>query len=281
MNGYVVARGHEVGVPTPVSAAVVGLVREIDAGARTPSPSLIDQALQAAGFWRGGGQKRMVAEWVATGRRLCPARRAVPMAEDREYIEVALHGRGGQGVKTAGDLVVYALSAAGYRVNGQPLYGGERMGAPVMYFIRFKRSATPIDDRSLVRQPQVMLIFDATMLAATPRMVASLDPGGVLLVNSRKTAEELALLGRRVATVRASQIAKECGLVRGSVPIVGPVMVGAFARLTGLVSLPTLEQCVEKVTGDMPQDRIEGNFTGLRRGYEAVAPLAWRGGERA
>jgi hypothetical protein len=31
----------------------------------------------------------------------------------------------------------------------------------------------------------------------------------------------------------------------------------------------------------MSQDRIEGNFTGLRRGYEAVAPLAWQGAERA
>lgn len=203
------------------------------------------------------------------------------MAEDRESLEVALHGRGGQGVKTAGDLIVYALSAVGYRVNGQPLYGGERMGAPVMYFIRFKRSATPIDDRSLVRRPDVMLVFDSTLLAATPRMVESLVEGGVLLLNSRKTAAELARLGRPVATVRASQIARECGLVRGSVPIVGPVMVGAFARLTGLVSLPTLETCVEKVTGDMSQDRIEGNFTGLRRGYEAVAPLAWQGAERA
>ncbi len=203
------------------------------------------------------------------------------MANDRESLEVALHGRGGQGVKTAGDLIVYALSAAGYRVNGQPLYGGERMGAPVMYFIRFKRAPTPIADRSLVRRPDVMLIFDATMLAATPRMVDSLDPGGVLLLNSRKTAAEFARLGRPVATVQASQIAKECGLVRGSVPIVGTVMVGAFACLTGLVLLPALETCLGKVTGDMSQDRIEGNVIGLRRGYEAVAPLAWRGGERA
>src|SRR5574341_1850848 len=176
------------------------------------------------------------------------------MAENRESLEVALHGRGGQGVKTAGDLIVYALSAVGYRVNGQPLYGGERMGAPVMYFIRFKRSATPIDDRSLVRRPDVMLVFDATLLAATPRMVESLVEGGVLLLNSRKTAVELARLGRSVATVRASQIAKECGLVRGNVPIVSPVMVGAFAGVTGLISLATLEGCVAKVAGDMPQD---------------------------
>ena len=203
------------------------------------------------------------------------------MAEDRESLEMALHGRGGQGVKTAGDLIVYARSAAGYRVNGQPLYGGERMGAPVMYFIRFKRAPTPIADRSLVRHPHVMLIFDSTILAATPRMIDGLDPGGVLLLNSRKTAAELGRLARPVATLQASQIAKECGLVRGSVPIVGTVMVGAFARLTGLVSLPTLEHCMGKVMGEMSQDRIEGNFVGLRRGYEAVAPLQWRGRERA
>jgi len=202
------------------------------------------------------------------------------MIDDRESLEVALHGRGGQGVKTAGDLVVYALAAVGYRVTGQPLYGGERMGAPVAYFIRFKRSAAPIDDRSLVRRPHVMLVFDATMLAATPRLVASLAPGGVLLVNSRRTAAELAQLGCSVATVWASRIAKECGLVRGNVPIVGTVMVGAFARLTGLVSLPALEQCMEKVTGDMSRDQIEGNVTGLRRGYDAVDRLAWRAVER-
>jgi Pyruvate/2-oxoacid:ferredoxin oxidoreductase gamma subunit len=51
------------------------------------------------------------------------------MAEDREYVELALHGRGGQGVKTAG-ISRHALSAAGYRVNGQPPYGASA-GAPV------------------------------------------------------------------------------------------------------------------------------------------------------
>ncbi len=148
------------------------------------------------------------------------------MLEDHEHLEMAIHGRGGQGVKTAGDLLVYALFAAGYRVNGQPLYGGERMGAPVMYFLRFNRSGTPIDDRSLVRRPQFMLVFDGTALTTTPGMVESLDPGGVLLVNSRKSAAELAHLGpRRIAALSASQIAKECGLVRGNVPIVSPVMI--------------------------------------------------------
>ena len=48
MNGHVVARGRELGVATPVSSVVVGLVHEIDAGVRKPSPGLIEQALEAA-----------------------------------------------------------------------------------------------------------------------------------------------------------------------------------------------------------------------------------------
>jgi 2-dehydropantoate 2-reductase len=46
MNGYVVDRGREVGIETPVSAAVVQLVREIDAGTRHPSPDHIELALR-------------------------------------------------------------------------------------------------------------------------------------------------------------------------------------------------------------------------------------------
>jgi len=49
MNGHVVARGLELGVPTPLSSAVVGIMREIDAGTRKQSPALIEQALTAAG----------------------------------------------------------------------------------------------------------------------------------------------------------------------------------------------------------------------------------------
>ena len=49
MNGYVVDRGREKGVPTPVSSAVVQIVREIDAGTRKPSPDNIGVALSRSG----------------------------------------------------------------------------------------------------------------------------------------------------------------------------------------------------------------------------------------
>jgi 2-dehydropantoate 2-reductase len=49
MNGHIVNMGREVGVATPVSAAVVGIVREIDADQRKPSPDAIDLTLRRAG----------------------------------------------------------------------------------------------------------------------------------------------------------------------------------------------------------------------------------------
>jgi 2-dehydropantoate 2-reductase len=48
MNGRVVDKGRELGVPTPVSAAVVALMREVDAGTRKPAPEHIELALTRA-----------------------------------------------------------------------------------------------------------------------------------------------------------------------------------------------------------------------------------------
>jgi len=49
MNGHVVAQGREHGVPTPVSAAVVEVVHEVETGVRQPAPQNIEVVLRRAG----------------------------------------------------------------------------------------------------------------------------------------------------------------------------------------------------------------------------------------
>ena len=49
MNGHVVAQGKAKGVPTPVSAAVVDLMHEVESGARKPAPENIATVLKRAG----------------------------------------------------------------------------------------------------------------------------------------------------------------------------------------------------------------------------------------
>ena len=48
MNGFVVRKGREVGVPTPVSAAIVAAMHEIETGRLKPDPANIDRVLEAA-----------------------------------------------------------------------------------------------------------------------------------------------------------------------------------------------------------------------------------------
>jgi 2-dehydropantoate 2-reductase len=49
MNGHVVEQGKAKGVPTPVSAAVVDVMREVDRGTRKPAPENIGLVLKTAG----------------------------------------------------------------------------------------------------------------------------------------------------------------------------------------------------------------------------------------
>ena len=49
MNGHVIAKGKEKGVPTPISVATVSVVREIDAGTRKQAPENIAEVLKRAG----------------------------------------------------------------------------------------------------------------------------------------------------------------------------------------------------------------------------------------
>ena len=48
MNGLVVRKSQEVGVPTPVSAAIVAAMRDVDAGVLRPDSSNIERVLVAA-----------------------------------------------------------------------------------------------------------------------------------------------------------------------------------------------------------------------------------------
>ena len=49
MNGYVVEKGREVGISTPVSVALVVVMHEVDAGRIEPRPSNIDRVLEDCG----------------------------------------------------------------------------------------------------------------------------------------------------------------------------------------------------------------------------------------
>ncbi len=79
---------------------------------------------------------------AGTGRRVGagPAARAPGVGP---VFEVRIHGRGGQGVVTAAELLSLAAFAEGLQAQAFPSFGSERMGAPVVAFCRVDRRADP------------------------------------------------------------------------------------------------------------------------------------------
>lgn len=163
---------------------------------------------------------------------------------------VRIHGRGGQGAVTAAELLSVAAFDEGRHAQAFPTFGSERTGAPVVSFCRI--DDRPIRLREPITDPDAVVVADPTLLHQVD-LFAGLDPGDFLLVNTSRDLAELGLgdllerLGtEHVVSVPASEIARE-HLGR---PMPNAALLGAFAALTGQVSLTSVtDAIVERFPG--------------------------------
>jgi pyruvate ferredoxin oxidoreductase gamma subunit len=168
-------------------------------------------------------------------------------------IQVRFHGRGGQGVVTAAELLSVAAFLDGRHAQAFPSFGSERTGAPVMAFCRI--GDAPIRTREPVVHPDALVIQDPTLLHV-PGVFAGFEEGTVLVNSSR----EVDVPRGRVITVAASELARE-HLGR---PMPGAPMLAALAAATGAVSLGALTAAIrERFEGPV----AEGNVAAAEAAY--------------
>lgn len=174
-------------------------------------------------------------------------------------LEIRFHGRGGQGAVTGVRVLATALYYEGRFTQGIPMYGTERRGAPVVSFLRVGDER--VDERDLVHEPDMVVVLDPLLGRNVP-VTEGLKEGGLVLINHPRGGRETGLGGPfRVATVDATRIAMET-LGR---PITNTAILGAFAKVTGMVSLESLERAV---LGQWPGKIGEVNVRAVRRAYE-------------
>ncbi len=165
--------------------------------------------------------------------------------------ELRIHGRGGQGAVIASKLLAAALFHEGRWVQSFPAFGVERRGAPVTAFLRI--ADAPIRLRCEITEPDDLIVLDATLLHAVD-VTAGLKRNGTILINSEEAPEGYPdLLQRfRVATVPAGEIAARHKLGSRTQPIVNTAILGAFAAISGLV---TLDSVCAAIHEDVPHPR--------------------------
>ena len=182
-------------------------------------------------------------------------------------LQIRIHGRGGQGVVTAAEMLSIAAFEQGRYAQAFPSFGSERTGAPVVAFCR-------IDDREIrlrepILAPDALIVQDPTLLHQVD-VFQGLHPEGYVLINSKRSFDELGLgdiCGRfrheRLITVPATEIAlKHLGR-----PLPNAVLLGGFAALSGLITLDAVAHAIRaKFSGKV----ADANVAAATAAYEVV-----------
>ena len=162
---------------------------------------------------------------------------------------------------TAVRLLASAMFYDGKFTQAIPMYGTERRGAPVVAFLRI--GTHRINERDLVHEPDIVVVLDP-LLGRTVDVTEGLKENGLVLINHPKSGKETGLGGKfKVSTVDATGIALET-LGR---PITNTAILGAFAKITGLVTLESLEKAVMNQWSSRIADM---NVKAVRASFERV-----------
>jgi pyruvate ferredoxin oxidoreductase gamma subunit len=184
--------------------------------------------------------------------------------------QVRIHGRGGQGVVTAAELLSVAAYLEGQHAQAFPSFGSERMGAPVVSFCR-------IDDREIrlrepILEPDAVIVQDPTLFKAID-VCQGLKPAGYLLVNSHRSLNDLRLdsIAKQLPAGHVLAVpASEFALKHVGRPLPNAALLGAFARLTGVIQLTSVAAAIREA---FPEKIAVPNIAAATAAHDAVAGI--------
>ena len=177
-------------------------------------------------------------------------------------IEVRFHGRGGQGVVVASQVLANAAFRMGFEVASFPYFGVERRGAPVAAYARIDEK--PIRIRSSVYEPDYVVVLDNSLLKGV-NLLEGLKQGGKVLINYPDDERIRGLRpGFEYYTLDATSIAASHGIGSKVAPIVNTSIMGGFAKICDMVSL---EAVLESIREKAPVKK-DANVAAAKEAYE-------------
>jgi pyruvate ferredoxin oxidoreductase gamma subunit len=190
------------------------------------------------------------------------------MKFNKPTFEVIFFARGGQGAKTASELVAHAAVEEGSFVKAFPFYGPERSGAPTRMFLRVSdreiRTQEPVDD------PDVVVVMDDTLLGGQD-VTKNLDKNESLIINTKKSVEDILKyvpqFQGKIHALDATGIALE---ITGN-PNPNTVLVGKLIGLSEVVSLESAAKIFRGVfTEKLGKDLTEKNIAAMQAGFDSL-----------
>jgi len=183
---------------------------------------------------------------------------------------IRLHGRGGQGMKTAGRILGTAFFLEGFEVQDAPRYGAERRGAPIFAYVRAARRV--INERGIIRRPDLVVVADDTLVPIPAAGVLSgISEPAVLLISSGikpETWQERLKFPGLVLTLPAAAEGED----RLASRFIGAACTGAAARLVGVISRVSLAQAIRDELAPLGETVVGKNLAKALEAYDLMAP---------
>lgn len=190
------------------------------------------------------------------------------MKKEKNSYEIIFFARGGQGAKTASELLAHTAVREGKFVKAFPHFGPERSGAPTKMFLRISdreiRTQEPIVD------PDVVVVMDETVMD-NQETAHNLDRHEFLIVNSKSSKQEIA---KKVPNFKgAIHIVDGTGValeMTGN-PNPNSVIIGKLIQVTSVVSLEGLTEIFrEYFTPKLGKDLTEKNIAAIHAGHDSL-----------
>lgn len=176
--------------------------------------------------------------------------------------QIRIHGRGGQGVVTTAEIIAIAAFHEGKISQAFPSFGVERTGAPIESYARIDDK--PIRTREQIYKPNVLIILDATLLDVID-ITKGADNNTIAIINSSKSKEKLNinLPEKNIFVINATKIALE----KIGKNLANTTILGAFAKITGLVSLESLKKAIGEKFLEKGSEIINKNIKAIEEAY--------------
>lgn len=176
--------------------------------------------------------------------------------------------RGGQGAKSAAEILAQAAVSEGKFVQAFPNFGPERSGAPTKTYLKI--ASGEIRSHEPITNPDLVVVLDETLLGEKG-ITENLEENESLIINSAKNREELASklpdFRGTIYPVDANSIsAKIIGQPRPNTAILGKLI-----HVTEVVKLESLILEFRKVfENKIGKESTDKNVLAIEKAYDSI-----------
>jgi pyruvate ferredoxin oxidoreductase gamma subunit len=180
--------------------------------------------------------------------------------------KIIIHGRAGEGAKSAVHLIAESAMHEGKHMQAFPEYGAERGGAPMKAFARI--SDKPIKTHQPIQNPDVIIVINDTLLC---HIITENTKGCILIVNTTRPPEEIRGFSGgfqgKIYTLDATSIALQH--IGKNKP--NTVLIGAFIKLTDAIKMETMEGMIRELfLKKLGEEKTNANIAALKEGADKV-----------